>query len=85
MDAVLPRGQHVCSPLFTVVSGTDGRYGAVVTKPRCGQFASDHHWLRRATTSRDAPWRILDHRRSRLARPPGCTSVHGVPVDIRCW
>ena len=85
MDAVLPPGQHVCSPRFTVISGTNGRYGAVVTKPRCGQFASDHFWLRRATKRTDARWRIVDHRRSRLGRPPGCTAVRGVPLDIRCW
>jgi hypothetical protein len=85
MDAVLPRGQRVCSPRFAVISGADRRYGAIVTKTRCGQFASDHYWLRRATPSRDARWRILDRRRSRLGSPPGCTSARGVPIDIRCW
>jgi hypothetical protein len=83
--AALPRGFRICAPRFAAVSNSNGRFGAVVAKRRCAAFASDHFWLRRATARRDAPWRIVDRRPSRLGKPPGCTRVRSVPLDIRCW
>jgi hypothetical protein len=85
MTAVLPRGERLCSPTLAVISRSNARFGALIAKPKCGDFGSDHYWLRRPTTSRTARWRVLDKRTSRLGRPPGCTVLTAVPLDIRCW
>jgi hypothetical protein len=85
MTAALPRGLRICSPRLVVVSGIDRRYGAAVAKQRCGNVAADHFWLMRASAKPGVSWRVLDRRRGRLGRPPGCTPARGVPIDIRCW